>query len=70
VKQLLLKNAKVYLTARSATKAASAIELLKLQTQRTAKFILLDLADLRSVRGAAEAFLNQESRLDILFNNA
>ncbi|KAJ7164197.1 hypothetical protein C8R46DRAFT_1278288 [Mycena filopes] len=69
VKQLLLKNAKVYLAARSADKATAAIERLETETKRTAIFLQLDLADLPSVRRAAEAFLKLEPRLDILFNN-
>ncbi|KAJ7198051.1 NAD-P-binding protein [Mycena haematopus] len=69
VKQLLLKNAKVYLAARSAEKAAAAIKRLEAETKKTAIFLQLDLADLRSVRKAAETFLAQESRLDLLFNN-
>jgi retinol dehydrogenase-12 len=69
VKQLLLKNAKVYLAARSAEKAAAAIQQLEGETGKTAIFLQLDLADLTSVRRAATAFLAQESRLDILFNN-
>ncbi|KAJ7921419.1 NAD-P-binding protein [Mycena leptocephala] len=69
VKQLLLKNAKVYLAARSPEKASAAIKRLEEETKKSAIFIQLDLADLPSVRKAAETFLAQESRLDILFNN-
>ncbi|KAJ6549157.1 NAD-P-binding protein [Mycena sp. CBHHK59/15] len=69
VKQLLLKNAKVYLAARSEEKAAAAIQKLEEETKKTALFIQLDLADLPSVRKAAETFLAQEQKLDILFNN-
>ena len=69
MKQLILKEAKVYLAVRSANKAAAAIKRLEGETKKTAIFIQLDLADLPSVRKAAEAFLAQESRLDILFNN-
>ncbi|KAJ7725305.1 NAD-binding protein [Mycena maculata] len=69
VKQLLLKNAKVYLAARSPDKAAAAIKRLEKETNKSAIFIQLDLADLPSVRKAAETFLAHESRLDILFNN-
>ncbi|KAJ6518109.1 NAD(P)-binding protein [Mycena vitilis] len=69
VKQLLLKNAKVYLAARSPEKAAGAIQRLEEETKRTAIFLHLDLADLPSVRKAAETFLAQDSKLDILFNN-
>ncbi|KAJ7455107.1 NAD-P-binding protein [Mycena latifolia] len=70
VKALLSKNAKVYLAARSPDKAAAAIKRLEEETKKSAIFIQLDLADLPSVRKAAETFLAQESRLDILFNNA
>ncbi|KAJ7501838.1 NAD-P-binding protein [Mycena galericulata] len=69
VKQLLLKNAKVYLAARSPERAAAAIKRLESETKKSAIFIKLDLADLPSVRKAAENFLAQESRLDLLFNN-
>ncbi|KAJ6547751.1 hypothetical protein DFH09DRAFT_1320718 [Mycena vulgaris] len=69
VKQLLLKNAKVYLAARSLEKAASAIKRLEDETKKSAMFLHLDLADWRSVRTAAETFLAQEPRLDLLFNN-
>jgi NAD(P)-dependent dehydrogenase (short-subunit alcohol dehydrogenase family) len=66
VKQLLLKNAKVYLAARSPKKAAAAIGRLEEETKKSAIFLELDLP---SVRRAAESFLAQETRLDILFNN-
>ncbi|KAJ7486349.1 NAD-P-binding protein [Mycena galericulata] len=69
VKQLLLKNAKVYLAARSPDKAAAAIKRLESETKKSAIFIQLDLADLPSVRKAAESFLAQESKIDLLFNN-
>ncbi|KAJ7909046.1 hypothetical protein B0H13DRAFT_2330750 [Mycena leptocephala] len=69
VKQLLLKNAKVYLAARSPERADAAIKRLEEETQKSPIFLELDLADLTSVRKAADAFLSQESRLDILFNN-
>ncbi|KAJ7737828.1 hypothetical protein DFH07DRAFT_93639 [Mycena maculata] len=66
VKQLLLKNAKAHLAACSLDKAVAAIKRLK---NETAIFIQVDLADLRSLRKAADTFLTQEARLDILFNN-
>lgn len=70
MKQLLLKNAKVYLAARSPDKAAAAIKRLEEETKgKKAIFLKLDLADLSSVRKAAEGFLALESRLDLLFNN-
>ncbi|KAJ7265545.1 hypothetical protein C8J57DRAFT_1329908 [Mycena rebaudengoi] len=40
-----------------------------LSGKKRAIFIPLDLADIHSVRRAAETFLAQERRLDILFNN-
>ncbi|KAJ7612630.1 hypothetical protein FB45DRAFT_302098 [Roridomyces roridus] len=71
VKQLLLKNAKVYIAGRSAERVAAAIESLETGTNgKKAIFLQLDLSDLRSVRKAAESFLEKEGRLDILFNNA
>ncbi|KAJ7182395.1 NAD(P)-binding protein [Mycena crocata] len=69
VKALLLKNATVYLAARSPSKGKEAIAQLETDTGKRAEFLELDLADLKSVRRAAEAFLARESRLDILFNN-
>ncbi|KAJ7751887.1 NAD-binding protein [Mycena maculata] len=69
VKHLLLKNAKVYLAARSAEKGAAAIHQLEKETGKKALFLQLDLADLVSVRRAATEFLEREPRLDILFNN-
>ncbi|KAF7340389.1 NAD(P)-binding protein [Mycena venus] len=48
VKQLLLKNAKVYLAARSPEKGAEAIQRLEADTGRIAIFLQLDLADLAS----------------------
>ncbi|KAJ7697767.1 hypothetical protein B0H14DRAFT_2186251, partial [Mycena olivaceomarginata] len=65
VKQLLLKNAKVY---KISLRFAPA-EKLEQETKKSAIFLQLDLADLPSVRKAAETFLSQESRLNILFNN-
>ncbi|KAF8191666.1 hypothetical protein K438DRAFT_1721189 [Mycena galopus ATCC 62051] len=69
VKALLLKGATVYLAARSSSKGKAAIAELETETGKRAEFLELDLADLRSVRKAAETFLAKESRLDILFNN-
>lgn len=55
---LLVHNAKVYLAARSETKAREAIADLRASTGgKEALFLKMDLADLRSVRTAAEEFL-------------
>ncbi|KAI5479590.1 Short-chain dehydrogenase/reductase family protein [Pseudohyphozyma bogoriensis] len=70
VKALLNANAKVYLAARDATKAQKAISELEAATTKKAILLSLDLADLASVRAAAKEFLEKESRLDVLFNNA
>ncbi|KAI5115497.1 hypothetical protein M0805_000110, partial [Coniferiporia weirii] len=66
---LLRKNAKVYIAARSRAKAEVAIGELKELTGREVLFFELDLADLKSVKRAAEEFQSKESQLHILFNN-
>lgn len=54
---LLEKGAKVYMAARSKSRADEAIEWLKAETNgKTPHFLQLDLADLGSVRHAAEEF--------------
>jgi len=54
---LLEHNAKVYLAARNKRKAELAIEELRRQTGKEAIFLELNLADLGSVKAAAEEFL-------------
>lgn len=56
-KQLLLKNAKVYLAARSESKARGALDELEEQTGRKAIFLQLDLGDLDSTKKSAQEFL-------------
>ncbi|KAG9104004.1 hypothetical protein FRC06_006268 [Ceratobasidium sp. 370] len=69
-KVLLNKGAKVYLAARSKSKADDAIEWLKAETSGKAPvFLQLDLADLASVRRAVDEFKQKEQKLDVLFNN-
>ncbi|KAF8594162.1 NAD-binding protein [Ceratobasidium sp. AG-I] len=69
-KVLLNKGAKVYIAARSKSKADEAIEWLKTATNgKTPLFLQLDLADLDSVRRAAEEFKQKEQELHIVFNN-
>lgn len=53
---LLEHNAKVYVAARNPEKAEKAIEDLKKATGKQATFLKLDLADLKSVKAAAEEF--------------
>ncbi|CCO36346.1 putative oxidoreductase C736.13 [Rhizoctonia solani AG-1 IB] len=68
---LLNKNAKVYLAARSKSRADDAIEWLKTETNGKAPiFLKLDLGSLDSVRKAAEEFKSKEQELHVLFNNA
>ncbi|KAF8682753.1 KR domain [Rhizoctonia solani] len=70
-KVLLLKNAKVYLAARSKARADEAIQWLERETNgKSPIFLELDLANLDSVREAAEEFMSKEKELHILFNNA
>ncbi|KAI0782859.1 NAD(P)-binding protein [Abortiporus biennis] len=70
IKQLLKKNAKVYMAARSQSRAEAAIAALKEDTGKEAIWLPLDLSDLKSVKNAAETFMSQEKELHILFNNA
>jgi NAD(P)-dependent dehydrogenase (short-subunit alcohol dehydrogenase family) len=58
IQALLKHNAKVYLAARTETKANAAIADLKNETGKEAIFLQLDLADLTAVRRSAEEFLS------------
>jgi len=67
---LLSKGAKVYIAARSEEKAQRAIEELKQSTGKDQIFFIkLDLADLPSVKAAADEFIGKESELHTLYNN-
>ncbi|KAF8190180.1 NAD-P-binding protein [Pholiota molesta] len=72
VKFLARKGAKVYLGARNEAKAKEAIIQLEREGLGPGQVIWLhvDLADPRWAKMAAEDFLQRESRLDILINNA
>lgn len=63
----------VYLAARSKERANAAIDWIR-ETHPDSKgrleFLYLELADLESIKPAAEEFLGKEKRLDVLFNNA
>ncbi|KZT54674.1 NAD(P)-binding protein [Calocera cornea HHB12733] len=70
-KYLLLANARVYLASRNPQKAATALADLQHTTGKAdVHFLPLDLADLGSVRRAAEDFQRKEKQLHLLFNNA
>jgi len=60
----------VYIATRSAEKAQVAIDELKQATGKESVFLLkLDLADLESIKAAAEEFMGKESELHTLYNN-
>ena len=60
----------MYIATRSAEKAQVAIDELKEATGKESVFLLkLDLADLESIKAAAEEFMGKESELHTLYNN-
>lgn len=70
---LFSKNARVYIGARSESKAASAIAEIKKDHPASKGDIIylhLDLANLKDVKESAQKFLSLETKLHILFNNA
>ncbi|KAJ1528210.1 hypothetical protein HK096_010372 [Nowakowskiella sp. JEL0078] len=70
-RQLVAKNAKVYIASRSLPKAQAAISTIHAENPTArVEFLHLDLTDLKQVREAAEAFVKTGERLDILVNNA
>ncbi|KAJ8130666.1 hypothetical protein O1611_g2964 [Lasiodiplodia mahajangana] len=74
-KILFRSGATIYMAARSKERAEAAIQSIKDSYPEIAqpdrlKFLHLDLSDLESVRQAARLFAEQESKLDVLWNNA
>ncbi|UQC87177.1 uncharacterized protein CLUP02_12679 [Colletotrichum lupini] len=72
-KILYAANATIYIATRSSEKIAEAIKTIKaLQPLSNGKLepLVLDLADLTTVKPAVESFLAKESRLDVLIHNA
>ncbi|KAI1820734.1 short-chain dehydrogenase [Xylaria intraflava] len=70
---LYSKNAKVYVAARSESKANDAIQDIKRShpsSNGDLTFLHLDLNDLASVKASAHKFLSMESKLHVLVNNA
>ncbi len=68
---LARKGAKVILACRDVSKAATAVA--RIQAEKPTGSVeaqALDLSDLESVRSFAESFAKQNSRLDLLINNA
>ncbi|CAG8538111.1 11951_t:CDS:2 [Dentiscutata erythropus] len=71
VRELVRKNAHVFIANRSKEKTESAIELIKKEIKKdTVEFLQLDLKSLNSVKKAAETFLARNLPLHILVNNA
>ncbi|KAH7125820.1 hypothetical protein EDB81DRAFT_872120 [Dactylonectria macrodidyma] len=70
---LYAKNARVYLAARSEEKATNAMAAIKEAVPTSSgqlTFLSLDLADLSTIAASAKQFLDRESKLHVLFNNA
>lgn len=70
-RELAGRGAKVWLACRNEARAQAAMQRIR-QTHPAADlhFMALDLGDLGAVRNAADAFLENESQLDVLINNA
>jgi NAD(P)-dependent dehydrogenase (short-subunit alcohol dehydrogenase family) len=72
-KMLYSKNGAVYIACRSPTKGAKVVETIKSTypaSTGTLRVIMLDVNDLTTVPTCVSSFLAQESRLDVLWNNA
>ncbi|XXH01728.1 hypothetical protein Hte_008089 [Hypoxylon texense] len=75
-KLLFRSGATVYMAARSEKKAAAAIQDIQDSCSQDTSHVgqlralLLDLSDLPSIKEAARRFARQESKLDVLWNNA
>ncbi|KAI8799458.1 hypothetical protein BJ742DRAFT_845926 [Cladochytrium replicatum] len=71
VKELLRKNAKVYLAARNPSRAQAALDEIKKELPHAkVEFMQLDLGDLKQVKEAANKFVASGEPLHILVNNA
>ncbi|KAF7644187.1 hypothetical protein LDENG_00226310 [Lucifuga dentata] len=69
--ELARRGARVILACRDRKRAEAAIqEIIQATGSSQVVFMQLDLASLQSVRSFAESFLQSESRLDVLINNA
>ncbi|HES59402.1 MAG: SDR family NAD(P)-dependent oxidoreductase [Calditrichaceae bacterium] len=70
-KALAEKNARVIIAVRNEGKGRNAVQKLKNENDNVqAEFMLIDLADLESVKGFAEKFKAKFDQLDLLINNA
>ncbi|KDQ21289.1 hypothetical protein BOTBODRAFT_25713 [Botryobasidium botryosum FD-172 SS1] len=75
VRQLAKRGAKVYMASRTESRAHGAIDELEndhpeIKSKAGIVFLQLDLTSLASCQAAAKQFLEKETRLDILINNA
>jgi len=70
IRELLKKNAKVYMASRTKARADQAIAELKADTGKEAIFLELDLANLDQVTRAAHEFKSKETTLHVLINSA
>lgn len=69
--ELARAGARVYVACRSTHKAAEAMARIKSEVpEADLKFVALDLASQKSIRACAAEFLDHESKLDLLINNA
>ncbi|TFB00504.1 hypothetical protein CCMA1212_007791 [Trichoderma ghanense] len=72
-KILYAANATVYIAGRREEVGLDAIRTIKAahpDSKGRLEFLLLDLADLSTIKASADAFLAKETRLDVLWNNA
>jgi NAD(P)-dependent dehydrogenase (short-subunit alcohol dehydrogenase family) len=74
IKLLYGKGATIYIASRTKERAEASIEEITSGSSDSKKgaikFLHLDLDDLATIKPAAEAFQSQESKLDLLWNNA
>lgn len=70
--QLALHGARVYIAGRSPERLRKAMEQMKASSSKPLdlRTLKIDLQSLKSVKEGAELFMRQESRLDLLINNA
>jgi len=71
-KVLVSKNAHVTIFCRNEEKARAAVAQIAQSAtpEATIDYVLMDLADLSSVRNAAGTYLRNHQKLDVLLNNA
>ena len=70
--QLALHGARVYIAGRSPDRLKTAMEQMKTCSEKPLDLHMLEMdqQNLRSVKNGGESFMKEESRLDLLINNA